>query len=309
MKAEITLDGGIVYIRTEKGVLRTYSKFLPEKLNFEIPEKFLKLLLDDVEWAWKFLYTVSETKILDEFKKDLLQDAAENGFEEAASKLKQYNENAPDGKPKIYSTPEKHSSRSIEITDGKFCVCLSLPEKRQFNFPPNVYIYPKKYFSISEEDWGKFQEHLNELFEFIKNLADVPNYYVTPGRQEKCLRTFFDDREKANKMLEEIKKDCRRRAERDEVCHTIESKGVLEVPGGYIVKVELFPPDTFHFVREDSRVFRILGNNPTARRENVMKLYRGKIEEKWLADETRREILREISTAISKIRPDLAVVI
>jgi Asp-tRNA(Asn)/Glu-tRNA(Gln) amidotransferase C subunit len=309
MKADITLDGSIVYIRTEKGVIRTYPNFFPEKINLEIPEKFLKLLLNGVEWAWEFLYTVSESKILDEFKRDLLQEAAENGFEEAASKLKRYNENVPDGKPKIYSAPEKHSSRSIEITDGKFCVCLSLPEKRQFNFPPNVYIYPKKYFSISEEDLGKVQEHLNELFEFIKNLAEVPNYYVTPGRQEKCLRTFFDDREKANKMLEEIKKDCRRRAERDEVCHTIELKNVLEVPGGYVVQAAFFPPDTFHFVREDSRVFRILGNNPTARRENVLKLYKGKIEEKWLADETDQKTLEEVSRKIGNVRPDLAVVI
>jgi len=309
MKAEMTLEGGIVYIRMEKGVLRTYPNFFPEKLNLEIPEKFLKLLLDGVEWAWKFLYMVSETKILDEFKRDLLQEAAENGFEEAASKLKQYNENVPDGKPKIYSAPEKHSNRSVEITDGKFCVRLSLREKRQFNFPPNVYVYPKKYFSISGEDLGKVQEHLNELFEFIKNLSELPNYYVTPGRLEKCLRTFLDDRKKASKMFEEIKRDCGRRGERDEICRVIESKGVLEVPGGYVVQAAFFPSDTFHFVREDSRVSRILGNNPTARRENVLKLYKGKLEEKWLADETDQKTLEEVSRKIGKVRPDLMVVI
>ena len=311
MRANITLEDNVVYIETEKGMLKTIvDDISPSNSELRIPTEFFKLLVDDVDWAWKLLKEVSKTDIFHDVRFDILKTAAGKGFDAAASTLNSYIGNAPNGKPKMYISQNRNpydKTESVEITDGDFCVHLYVCEAEQgsINLPPNVYQYRRKSFDIKKKHFEKIPGDLEGFFKFVKTLASFSA--ITSQRMDECLEKYFEEKDCAIQMLKEIERDCAHRGERDSVCRKIEAGDVAEVPGGYMV---FLPFENFYYVQDNGRVLRIKGYNSTAVKENVLKLHKGKpLKEKWLEEVSDSGELTDVARKIGKVRPDLMVVI
>jgi len=309
-KAEIVLDGNILYIKTEAGVFNVNASEIRFG-HLSIPPDFLRFLIagNTKSIAWDLLRKVSVSEIFESEKESILHVAGYKGFDAAFSALNHIIADAPHGKPKLYYDIYETSSvirRNVIITDGVFCACLHMWDREKgrkikLRLPPNVYAEPAETYDVTVDQLEMALEDLESFFNFIKRLSQCK--LIDSRRRRQCFDRYFIFRDRAMRELEEIEKE----NELEKVCSRIRTAGVVKISGGYLV---FAGKSQYYFVQENGRVFEVVGNSNIMVRERVSKLYYGESSsEDWFKDVSSREELNDVARVIAKLRPDLAVVI
>jgi hypothetical protein len=117
--------------------------------------------------------------------------AVEKGFSTAESILRAYIENAPNGRPRLYSARtnlQDDCIRHVHITDGEFCACLEVSDNKPFtlDYPPNVYIAPKISLSVRRSRLHEIEENV-KVFDIIGGfyfVQDNGRVYQVRGRNK-----------------------------------------------------------------------------------------------------------------------------
>jgi hypothetical protein len=311
MKLEIDVEGEHVYIRRGEGVFKAAVKdFVLEPSGIQVPAEYMKLLLEGNGTAWDFVNRVTKSQILKDEMTRLLSMAVEKGFSTAESILRAYIENAPNGRPKLYSARtnlQDDCIKHVYITDGEFCACLEVSDNKPFtlDYPMNVYTVPEISLDIIGSRLHKIEENVEGFFNFAKALSRIPDISVM--KTIELVNKYFENAEAAMKAIKDIERRRSHAAEVHAVCDKIAREEVSAVPGGYIVFDII---GGFYFVQDNGRVYQICGRNKDRVKENVFKLYKGKtLEKDLLTDVSDSYRLNSIARKIGKIRPDLAVVI
>ena len=294
-----------------------------EDVEFEVPVEYGYLLLrpDTSEAAWRFLKELNEAQLLKFAKTALLREAVDHGFARAWRRLEEFKAEAPNGKPRFYSSPRymlsgqcepewKADEDYVTITDGSSAFKFTLSRGFKVDLPLNVYCNPEgsRRYSLTPQTFKLAAEHISEFFPFIKELCEA-EYYITRPRGELCFKKFFEDREEAYKLLREIRRDVARRRRRDEIFDTLRAKDILEFKAGFLVHNPFSWRRSVFYVTRNGEVY-VLDYEKVTRLKEVVKrcVEKGRVPERLKPVDDDRT-LREIARLVGKIKPELALVI
>jgi hypothetical protein len=159
----------------------------------------------------------------------------------------------------------------VEITDGDFCIRLSLNNVSAGlrNFPVNVYAEHDIVFDICGRNFETVLRETETFFEFARRIRKCSS--INFLKLLECWSKYFEDRASAINILAELEKEQAIVAERDSVCSRVTKDEVVKVSSGYLIYSE----DSFYLVRGDGRVLKIRGRNKDVVSERLRKLYNG----------------------------------
>ena len=275
-----------------------------EGCDFKMPTEFAVLLLRGDGNAWRFFEAVASAPVLRTVKENLLLQAVKGTYDWEA--IDAYTANVPNGKPKFYRSC--FDERAVDITDGKeavsFMIGLDL-EGTVSQLPVNVYCNATQtHIYIDFKKYVMATEEIDEFFKFARKLSSAIQF-TSRRRAEKCFSKFFSDRAGSYKLLSKMERDATHRKERENLWKRLEEERVMVFAGGILVYDGF---SNVYYVTEDGRVYMLSYGGAKLRDVVYRAVKKGKAPTN-INEVTEQFTLRRVASAVSKVKPELTIVI
>jgi hypothetical protein len=307
--------------KDEVALMVDSPKFKMPNVDFEIPDEFAPLLVDETtrERAAALCLKIHEQKFcVSEPLKEILTLAEKKGLAAGEERLDKYIADRPAlGKVQFYRSNHYGSyyDGCVDVTDGLDAYAISAPIKKGKNLPPNIYIHSASLsIDLTPNQLKKATQDMEGLFSLLETLAKLCSY-VANSTIVNLKDAYFKNHKKYGKLLEKFGKIADWRRYCTDIVTTLKEKKVYCVKKSFLVNVDQ------HESSHDEKGLYLVSPNGRLRalnmevkdaksREQLGRMCKNGIPPSKLVKCTvGPETAHEIASALKDVAPQLALII